>query len=139
MLRQCSGAGLVLLLVMGVAVAANQDDGKKKKGGQRDPNAVFGKVVSLELKDGVGTLTVLGRQGRGGEEKEVKFQVNKDTKFVKGGGRGAEPAPVEADKVAETFKKDTRVMVRSQGEDDKRTATTVSVFGGGGRRRPNNK
>jgi hypothetical protein len=121
MLRKFASAVVVLLLVAGVTVSADKKAGKR--GGRG--NAVFGKIVSLDLKDGAGTLTVMARKGRGQQPQEMKIQITKDTKFMVGGGRGKPGTPVAADKVAETFKKDGRVVVRVEKKGDNVIATTV--------------
>ena len=127
------GPGLeLLLLVMGVTLAQE----KKAERGARGTRA-RGKIVAMDLKDGTGTLTVMTR-GRGGAEgKEVKFMITKDTKFGKGAGRGKQPTPVDADKVNDTFKKDTNVSVQFEKSGDDMIAKSVTQFTprrrGGGR------
>jgi len=132
MLRRSFCAGVALLLVVGVTAAQERKEGQRR---QRPRDVAFGKVVSLDVKDGVGTLTILARTSRTEEPKETKFKVTKDTKFVKGGGPGREGTPVEADKVTDTFKKDATVAVRFEGEGETKTAKTVAAVTP--RRRPN--
>jgi hypothetical protein len=84
--------------------------------------------VSLDLKDGAGTLTVMARKGRGQQPQEMKIQITKDTKFMVGGGRGKPGTPVAADKMADTFKKDGHVIVRFEKKGDTVVATSVSTF-----------
>ncbi len=122
MLRRSFCAGIALLLTVGLTLAEEKKKEEKGKG-----NVVFGKVVSLDLKDGVGTLTVMARKARGEEPKEMKFLVTKDTKFVKGGGPGQEGTPVDAAQLSDTFKKDQVVAIRPEGEGEKMTAKTVSA------------
>jgi hypothetical protein len=122
MLRTFGSAVVVLLLVAGVTVSADKKGGKR--GGRG--NMAFGKIVSLDLKEGAGTLTVMARKGRGQEPQEMKIQITKDTKFMVGGGRGKPGTPVAADKVADTFKKDGHVAVRFEKKDDIVIATSVS-------------
>jgi hypothetical protein len=119
MLRKLVGAGIALLLVVGVTLAAD-----KKPAGKR----AVGKVVSVNLKDGAGTITVMARKARGAEAEKMTFKVTKDTKFGVGAGRGKKPTPVAADKVSDTFKKDTNVFVTYEMKDDDMVATRVVKF-----------
>jgi hypothetical protein len=130
MLRKFVSAAVVVLLVAGVSLAQEKKADKKPTA---RPNVALGKVVSLDLKEGVGTITVMTRGRRGAEGKEMKFKVTKDTKFVKGASRDQKGTPVAADKVADTFKKDSAVVIIYEGTGDNLTAKTVNA--GGPRRR----
>ncbi len=125
MLRKFASAVVVLLLVAGVTVSADKKGGKR--GGQ--VYAVLGKIVSLDLKGGAGTLTVMYVGSGSPKPLEMKIQITKDTKFMVGGGKGAFQAgtPVAADKVAKTFKKGGDVIVRGRFEKkgDPLIATSV--------------
>jgi hypothetical protein len=127
-MRRFVSATVALLFVVGIGLAAD-----KKEQVQQRQRPARGKVVSLSLKDGVGTLTVMARMARNEEPKEVKIEITKDTKFTKApAARGQQGETIAADKVAETFKKDTTVVVQYEKKDDKMVAKTVSI--GGGRR-----
>ena len=133
MVRKFFSAGVALLLVAGVTLAA--DKGSDKKAGPH--NVAFGKVVSLNVTDGVGTLTVMAHKARGDEATEMKFKVTKDTQFVKGGGPGQEGTPIDAGQLSDTFKTDATVAVRYEGEGDTLTAKRVSAVTP--RKKPDNK
>jgi len=124
MLRKLVSAVVVLFLLSSISLAADVKGGKKAFKG----NHAFGKVVSLDLKDGVGTLTVMARKARNEEPMEMKFKVTKDTKFMEGGGRGKEGTPVAADKVADTFGKDKFVMVAFEKQGDNTVAKVVRTI-----------
>jgi hypothetical protein len=121
MLRTCVSAVVALLLVVGVTLAQEKRGERRGRG-----NRTFGKIVSLDLKDGAGTLTVMARSRRDEEAKEMKFKVTKDTKFGKSAGRGKPPTPIEADKVADTFKKDTIAIIHFEKSGDDIVAKSVN-------------
>jgi hypothetical protein len=121
MLRKFVSAAVVLLLVAGVTLSADKKGGKKGARG----NHAFGKIVSLDLKDGTGTLTIMARKRGEPAGTEMKFQITNDTKFMVGGGKGKEGTPVAADKVADTFKKDGIVGIKFEKKDDNLIATGV--------------
>ena len=60
--------------------------GGKRKGGKKggDRNATFAKVVDLDVKDGVGTLTVMARKSRDEEPKEVQEKYARPFKVIGG-------------------------------------------------------
>jgi len=117
MLRRSFCAGVALLLAVGITLA-------EEKGGVK---TAVGKVVSLDLKDGIGNLTVMLVKDKGQEPKELRLHVTKATKFLKGGGPGSEGTAVESSHVAETFKRDVLVSIQYEGERDSWTAKTVSA------------
>jgi hypothetical protein len=121
MLRRLVGTAVALLLVVGVTLAA---DTKPKRGGPR----AFGKITKVDLKNGVGTITVLGKASREGKAMRMTFKVTKNTKFAEGQGRGKKPTPVSASKVASTFKKGTNVFVTYEKKDDEMMAKMVVKF-----------
>jgi hypothetical protein len=102
-----------------------------KKGGKRPARGTiaFGKVVSLTVKDGAGTLTIDARKSREDKTTVKKtFKITKDTKFGVGAGRGKKPTPVSPGKVADTFKKGTIVVVRFEKNGDDMIAKGVVKF-----------
>lgn len=116
MLRRSFCAGVALLLAVGIMLG--------EEGGVK---TAVGKVVSLDVKRGVGTLTVMLVKDKGQEPKEMRFHVTNATKFLKGGGSGSEGSAVESGHVVETFKKSVLVSVQYEGERDSWTARTVSA------------
>ena len=63
--RRLFCAGVAVLLVVGVTLAED-----KKDEGKRPRDVAFGKVVSLKLMDGTGTLVIRSTPRDGGEGKE---------------------------------------------------------------------
>jgi hypothetical protein len=124
MLRKVVGTAVALLLAVGVSLAADKKGGTKPK---RGPGAV-GKITAVDLKGGVGTVTVLAKKSKDAEAEKMTFKVTKDTKFAVGAGKGKKPTPVEADNVGDTFKKGTTVYVRYEKKDEDLIAKMVVKF-----------
>ena len=129
-MRKWFCACVVLLLVVGVTQAG--DDGGKKADPQ--PQFASGVLKSLEVKDGVGTLTVLvlkSKQGNDVKFADMKFAITKDTKFYWGGKIGPDGRPskqgnaVHVDDVAAGLRKYSQMWVFFTGEGDNMTATMV--------------
>ena len=124
-------AGVALVLATGVTLAAEKDP----EGG---PPVKVGRIVSLDLKDGNGSLTALvKRPGRVPlRPTEMAFEVTKETKFLKRDGPDAEKTAVNADQVADTFKKGTSVTIRYSWKSGRLVAKEVSTEGKGGEGAP---
>jgi hypothetical protein len=122
-------AGIVLLLVVSVT-RADGDPGKKAE----EPKFASGTMRSLEVKDGVGTVTILvlmSKQGNEAKFAEMKFAVTRDTRFYWFGSLGADGrpskqgAPVSVDDVAAGLRKYGRTWIFYTGDGDNLTATMM--------------
>jgi hypothetical protein len=116
-------AGFALATLGNVSQAVAQDKKAKK---------AFGKLVKIDLKDGVGTITIQTKTKDGGTMDKT-FKVTKETKINKGAGKGKEPTPA----AVSDLKQDTTVVV-TLSADSPDTAAMVTI-GGGGKKKPDAK
>jgi hypothetical protein len=125
MKRLCVGLAFLLALALVVGFAAQgtaQQKGKKGKGNT-------GTITKVDLKDGVGTITVkvTGKKKKGEpapEPKDVTFKVTKDTQIQKAGAKKGD-APTDAQ--ASDLQEGTRVAVTlADGSED--TAAKIVIL-----------
>src|SRR5262249_46808100 len=99
---------LALALVLGYSAQATAQQKGKQKG--RGPS---GAITKVDLKDGVGTITVkvtprVKKGETAPEGKDTTFKITKDTKIQKSAGKKGEP-PTDAQ--ASDLQEGTRVTV----------------------------
>jgi hypothetical protein len=127
-MRRWFWTGVVLFLAASLAGA---DGGGKKA--DPEPQSAYGTIQSLDIKDGVGTLTIVGARRKQDQPKVMKLEITRDTKFFKGGtfGPDASPGkrgdPVDAADAPEAFRNCRFLWILFTGEGDKMIATVVNV------------
>ena len=114
-------AGIALLLVVGLTRADEK------------PQYAYGVMESLDVKDGVGILTILGAKRKQDRPKVMKLAITKDTKFYYGGTYGPNDTPgklgdpVDPAKVTETLGNKRFLWILYTVDGDKLTVTVVNV------------
>jgi hypothetical protein len=112
---------LALLVVVALVGFAAQDAGAQKKKGK----GKSGKVTKLDIKDGVGTITILVKTKDDKEGKEMTYKITKDTKVSKASGKkGEKPTPAA---VADLAQNQFATVIAAEGSTD----ATVVIIGAG--------
>jgi len=85
MLRKFVCAAVGLVLVGGVALAAEEKAEAKKPRGK----LVFGKLLKCDADKGI--ICVMVKKSKDDEGTKMEYKINEDTKFVAGSGGGEKP------------------------------------------------
>ncbi len=122
--RSGSPRRLVWAATLVLAAAGCGQDGPKD-------NVNYGRISSLDLLGKEGTLTILHSTHKDEPKTPIVFKITPETKFQRPGRRDREPTEIPADKLAETFKKDSMVRVSYEESGGDLIAKTVQPSFGG--------